>query len=36
MNALESIFDFIARTAEFYRDKLKLNLPFWDRIVSSP
>lgn len=35
MNALESIFDFIARTVEFYRDKLKLNLPFWDRIVSS-
>ena len=35
MNALESIFEFIARTGEFYRDKLKLNLPFWDRIVSS-
>ena len=35
MNALESIFDFIARTTEFYRDKLKLNIPFWDRIASS-
>ena len=35
MNALESIFDLIARTVGFYRDKLKLNLPFWDRIVSS-
>ena len=36
MNALESIFDFIARREEFYRDKLKLNIPFWDRIASSP
>lgn len=35
MNALESIFDFIARTAEFYRDKLKINIPFWDKISSS-
>jgi len=35
MNALESIFDFIAKTVEFYRDKLKINIPFWDRIVSS-
>jgi len=33
MNALESIFEMIARTVECYRDKLKL--PFWDRIVSS-
>ena len=35
MNALESIFELIVRTFEFYRDKLKLNIPFWDRIVSS-
>ena len=35
MNVLESIFDFIARTVESYRDKLKINIPFWDRIVSS-
>jgi len=35
MNALEIIFELIARTAKFYRDKLKLNIPFWDRIVSS-
>jgi hypothetical protein len=36
MNALESIFELIVRTVEFYRDKLKLNIPFWDRIASSP
>ena len=36
MNALESIFDFIARTTEFYKDRLKLNIPFWNRIISSP
>ena len=36
MNALESIFDFIARTTDFYRDRLKLNIPFWNRIISSP
>ena len=35
MNALESIFDLIVRTVELYRDKLKLNIPFWDRIASS-
>jgi hypothetical protein len=35
MNALESIFNLIVRKAEFYRDKLKLNFPFWDRIISS-
>lgn len=35
MNALECIFDLIARTVKFYRDKLKLNIPFWDRIVPS-
>ena len=35
MNALESIFDLIVRTVEFYRDKLKLNIPFWNRIASS-
>ena len=34
MGALESIFDFIVKAVEFYRDKLKLNLPFWGRIVS--
>lgn len=33
--ALENLFDFIARTVEFYRDKLKIKLPFWDRIISS-
>ena len=36
MNALESIFELITRTVEFYRDKLKINIPFWDKIVSSP
>ena len=35
MNVLERILDFIARTVEFYRDKLKLNLPFWEKIISS-
>ena len=36
MNALESIFNLIARTVKFYRDRLKLNFPFWVRIASSP
>jgi hypothetical protein len=35
MNALESIFELIVRTMEFYRDNLKLNIPFWDMISSS-
>jgi len=35
MNALETIFNLIAKKIKFYKDKLKLNLPFWDRIVSS-
>lgn len=35
MNALESIFELIIRTVGFYRDKLKINIPFWDKIVSS-
>lgn len=35
MDALESIFEFIVKTVEFYRDKLKLNLPFWDKISFS-
>jgi len=35
MDALESIFELIVGTVEFYRDKLKLNIPFWDKIVSS-
>ena len=34
-DVLESIFELIARTVEFYRDKLKLNIPFWEKIVSS-
>jgi hypothetical protein len=32
---LECIFDLIDKTIASYRDKLKLNFPFWDRIVSS-
>ena len=36
MNAMESIFELIVRTVELYRDKLKLNFPFWDRIALSP
>lgn len=35
MNALESIFELIIRTVNFYRAKLKINIPFWDKIVSS-
>ncbi len=39
MDILENIFEFIIRlkdkTVEFYRDKLKINIPFWDRIISS-
>ncbi len=36
MMALENVFAFIFRTCkkiEFYRDKLRLNLPFWDVII---
>ena len=36
MNALESIFKLIAKAAEFYRDNLKLNIPFWNIVISSP
>ena len=35
LDVLEKIFEFILKTIEIYRDKLKLNLPFWERIVSS-
>jgi len=35
MNVLETIFELIVKTVGFYRDKLKINIPFWDRIVSS-
>ena len=35
MRLLENLFDFVSRTVECYRDKLKINLPFWDKIVSS-
>ena len=35
MNTLENIFAFIVKTVKFYRDKLKIKLPFWDIIVSS-
>jgi hypothetical protein len=37
MKILENILAIILKTAdklEFYRDKLKLNLPFWDRIIA--
>lgn len=35
MVVLETVFTLIAKTTEFYRDKLKIKLPFWDRIISS-
>lgn len=35
MKALESIFEFIVKTVDFYKDKLKIKLPFWDKIISS-
>ncbi len=39
MKTLEDIFEIMveagAKAIEFYRDKLRLNLPFWNRIVSS-
>jgi len=35
MKALESIFEFIVKTVDFHRDKLKIKLPFWDKIISS-
>jgi hypothetical protein len=38
MKILENALAFILKTAdklEFYRDKLRLNLPFWDRIIES-
>ena len=35
LNALESIFDLIVKTVQFYSDKLKINIPFWDIIISS-
>jgi hypothetical protein len=35
MNALESIFDLIVKTVQFYRDRLKLNIPFWEKIICS-
>lgn len=33
---LERIFARIAKTIQRYRDKLRLNIPFWDRIAASP
>lgn len=39
MSALEHIFEFVVKelkkAKEFYRDKLRINIPFWDRIISS-
>ena len=35
MKVLEDVFAFIVKMGDFYRDKLKINLPFWDRIISS-
>jgi hypothetical protein len=38
MKILENVLAFILKTEEkieFYRDKLKLNLPFWGRIIES-
>jgi hypothetical protein len=35
VKTIEHIFDYIVRTAGFYRDKLKINFPFWDKIISS-
>lgn len=38
MRILENVLAFILKAAEnieFYRDRLKLNLPFWDRIIES-
>ncbi len=35
MHALERIFDLIVKMCKIYRDKIKINIPFWDRIVSS-
>ena len=35
MKVLENIFEMILNAVEFYKDKLKINIPFWDRIVSS-
>ncbi len=34
MDVLESIFELIANTVEYYRDKLILNFPFWNRLTS--
>ena len=35
MSVLEGILNLIARTVAFYRDKLKLNFPFWGKNVYS-
>lgn len=35
MKVLEDVFALIVRAREFYRDKLRIRIPFWDRIVSS-
>jgi hypothetical protein len=39
MESFESIFELIVKTAretiEFYRDNLRINIPFWNRIISS-
>ena len=31
MKILEKIYKMISKTKEFYRDKLKINIPFWNR-----
>lgn len=33
MQVLEQILDVIVKTASWHRDKLKINLPFWDKII---
>ena len=32
---LEKLMKIISRTIQFFRDKLKINIPFWDKIISS-
>lgn len=35
MGVLENILSFVVKTVGFYRDKLKIKFPFWDKIISS-
>lgn len=32
---MEYLFAFIVKTVEFYRDKLRINIPFWEKIICS-